>query len=104
MPRIEFLKSLLIVNNLHYQHPQQHPKIKTAITLYEAGKLDKTLYAMVHIKRVNFLEEALKAGLPIWMEVSAMSSLGLKCVLTDGLGRHSPSVYAKGLIPLMTRN
>lgn len=79
------------------------PQNQTAITLYEAGKLDKTFYAMVHIKRVNFLEEALKAGLPIWMEVSAMSSLSLKCVLTDGLGRDFPSVYAKGLIPLMTR-
>lgn len=46
------------------------------------------------------MEEALEAGLPMWSEVSAMSSLSLKCVLTDGLGRLLSSVYAKGSVTL----
>lgn len=44
------------------------------------------------------MEEALEAGLPMWSEVSAMSSLSLKCVLTDGLRRLLSSVYAKGSV------
>ena len=49
-------------------------------------------------------EEALEAGLPMWSEVSAMSSLSLKCVLTGNLGRLLSSINAKGHIPVQPAN
>lgn len=97
--RIEFLTSLLISSNLYYQHFRQHPKIKGAIALYKSGKLNGSKVLNVGGKLVSS-EEALKAGLSVWSEVSAISSLSLRYVLIGNLGRLFSSVLAKDLILL----
>lgn len=101
--RITLLKSILIPGNPYYQHPSQHPNIRAAIALYESGKLDGSKVLIAGGKVVSN-EEALKAGIPVWSEVSAMPSLSLKCVLTGDLGRLLSSIQAKGYIPLQPAN
>ena len=101
--RITLLQSILIPGNPHYQHPRQHPNIRAAIALYESGKLDGSK-VLISGGRVVSNEEALEAGLPVWSEVSAMSSPSLKCVLTGNLGRLLSSIHTKGHIPLQPAN
>ena len=101
--RITLLKSILTPGNPHYQQPYQHTNIRAAIALYESGKLDGSKVLIAGGKVVSN-EEALKGGIPVWSEVSAMPSLSLKCVLTGDLGRLLSSVHAKGHIPLQPAN
>ena len=101
--RIILLKSIMIPSNPHYQHPLQHPNIRAAIALYEGGKLDGSKVLIAGGKMVSN-EEALEAGLPVWSDVNAMSSLSLKCVLTGDLGRLLSSINAKCHIPVQSAN
>lgn len=84
--RIAILESLLIEGNPRYVHPRQHPNIKAAIAMYQSGELNGSKNYIAGGKVVTH-EEALKGGIPVWIEVSAMLSLSLKRSLTDGLGR-----------------
>lgn len=81
-----FLKSLLIPGSPHHQYPRQHSNIRAAIELYENSKLDGSKVLIVGGEVVSN-EDTLKAGLPVWSEVSAMPYLSLKYVLTGNLGR-----------------
>ena len=50
-------------------------------------------------KQASSLEEAKE---PVWIEVSAMSSLRSKCVLIAGIGRATPPIHSKGRISVQS--
>lgn len=95
--RIAFLESVLTEGNPHYAHPRQHPNIKATIAMYQSDELNGSKVYIAGGK-VVIHEEALKGGIPVWIEVSAMSSLSLKRPLTDGLRRSISSIYPKSYI------
>lgn len=95
--RIAILESLLIEGNAHYVHPRQHPNIKAAIAMYQSGELNGSKVYIAGGKVVTH-EDALKGGIPVWIEVSAILSLSLERSLTDDLGRPISPIYPKSQI------
>lgn len=65
--------------------------------MYQSGELNGSKDYIAGGKVVTH-EEALKGGLPVWSEVSAMLCLSLKRALTDGLGRSISSINPKSYI------
>ena len=88
------LESLLTEGNLHYVHLHQHSNIKAAIAMYQSGELNGSKLYIASGKVVTH-EDALKGGIPVWIEVSVMLSLSLEHLLINGLGRPISPIYPK---------
>lgn len=70
---IKFLESILIEGNPYYAHPRQYPNIKAAIAMYQSNELNGSKVYIAG-KKVVINEKPLKREIPLWIEVSAMSS------------------------------
>lgn len=94
--RIKRLQDYLDPKNPMYQPEAQHDNIRTAIRLYEEGKLDGNGFITITDGKVGTLEAAFKSKTPSWGEVcfNLVLSSPRPHLITYALG-DAPSIRAE---------
>lgn len=67
--RIKELETFLDPTNPKYEPERQHPNIRTAIKLYQEGKIDGIEHTFIVNGEVTPFKDIVKPGAAIWVEV-----------------------------------